>query len=72
MTCCPGEVLLRITGPSFVAGIVVRDRRIVEAAPVLRYMIGWDGRRFARYVIARRWRFEVVDTRKRPPPHGER
>jgi hypothetical protein len=55
------EVLMRVIAPHFVAGVVVRGAAIVEAAPIVRYMIGWNGRRFARYCGERRWRFEVVD-----------
>jgi hypothetical protein len=51
---------MRITAPRFVAGVVVRGDRIVEAAPIVRYMIGWDGAQFATYCGRHRLRFEVV------------
>lgn len=34
-------VLVRIEAPHFVAGIVFDRRRVVEAAPIVRYMRGW-------------------------------
>jgi len=40
---------IRIVARHFVAGVVHRDGRVVRAAPILRYMIGWDGQRVAAY-----------------------
>ena len=34
--------LLRVVGPTFVAGVEVDDRRIVRAtAPIVHFMLGW-------------------------------
>jgi len=33
------ETLVRVTAPHFVAGIVIRDGKCVEAAPILRWCL---------------------------------
>ena len=55
------EILIRVTSPYFCAGLVVRDGRIVEAAPILRKLLGMDGRTFKQYCIEYQLRFEVID-----------
>lgn len=53
-------VLLRIMAPHFVAGIEVDGGRVVRAAPIVRYMVGWDGPRFHHYCRKKGWTWEVV------------
>lgn len=50
-----GKQLVRIVAPFFVAGIEAQDGRVVRAAPILRYMRGWDGARVASYCASRGW-----------------
>jgi hypothetical protein len=52
------EALVRVVAHHFVAGLVAVDGRVVRAAPILRYMLGWDGARVAAYVQARGWGWE--------------
>ena len=47
--------LVRIEAPHFVAGLDAEGGRVVRAAPIVRYMIGWDGRRVARYCASKGW-----------------
>lgn len=48
--------LLRIVAPHFVAGVVVGSDGIVKrAAPILRYSVGWTGRRLREYAESKRW-----------------
>jgi type IV secretory pathway protease TraF len=47
--------LVRIEAPHFVAGIVAEDGRVARTAPILRYMLGWDGQRVAAYVRSKGW-----------------
>lgn len=54
------EILVRITAPHFVAGVVAVDGRVVRAAPILRYMSGWDGARLAEYARRKGWTWEVL------------
>lgn len=54
------DVLVRITAPHLVAGLQARDGRVVRAAPILRYMLGWDGSRLADYCERKGWTWEIV------------
>jgi hypothetical protein len=54
------ETLVVIDAPNFCAGLVARDGRVIEAAPILRYMKGWTGRRVADYCMAKGWRWKTV------------
>lgn len=49
------ETLISIDAPHFNAGIVARDGRVVAAAPILRYMIGWTGQEVAIYCKRKGW-----------------
>jgi hypothetical protein len=49
------EVAVQITAPHFCAGVVARDGRVVAAAPIVRYMVGWDGRRVRDYCRRKGW-----------------
>jgi hypothetical protein len=49
------NVLGRIVAPHFVAGIECRDGRVVWAAPIVRYMIGWSEDHVRAYVAKRGW-----------------
>lgn len=52
---------IQITAPNFCAGIVVdSDRYVVEAAPILRYMVGWSLAQTTAYCWKRRWKIEQV------------
>lgn len=52
--------LIRISAPHFVCGVVAKAGRIVTAAPIVAYMLGWDGRKFADYCKAKNWQWENV------------
>lgn len=54
----PANTLVRIVAPHFVAGIEASSGRVVNAAPILRYMIGWDARRVADYCARKAWEWE--------------
>lgn len=54
------EVLIQITAPHFVAGVVAADGRVTEAAPIVGYMVGWSGARFAAYCANRSWAWQRV------------
>jgi hypothetical protein len=36
------ETMFRVTGPNFVAGFIVRKRRVVHSSPKMKYLMGWD------------------------------
>jgi len=54
------ETLLQIIGDGFACGLVARDGRVIEAAPRIRYMRGWTGRRVAEHCRQKGWRWEIV------------
>ena len=52
--------LHRITAPHFVAGIEEEDGIVTFAAPIVRYMIGWEFIKAMRYCAHKRWKLELV------------
>lgn len=57
-------LLVRIETPHFVAGLEIEGGRVVRAAPILKYMVGWPATRVREYAHRRAWRA----TRPRPRP----
>ena len=55
-----GEQLLFIDAPHFCCGIVLVDDRVIRAAPIVRYLVGWHRHHVQRYGRARGWRLETV------------
>jgi hypothetical protein len=48
-----------INAPHFNAGIMVDDKfTVVQAAPIIRYMIGWDLGDVMEYCEKRKWDFQ--------------
>lgn len=56
------ETLIQITAPHFVAGIVARDGKVIEAASIVKYMRGWDGKQVADYCKMQGWSWRRVET----------
>ena len=52
--------MIRITAPHFCAGLIHERGRVIEAAPIIRYMIGWPGWRVAAHCKAKGWTWERV------------
>jgi hypothetical protein len=48
-------MLLRIEAPHFVAGIVAENYVVRQAAPILRYMVGWRTLRVWDYCRKKNW-----------------
>lgn len=59
-------VLVRIVAPHFVAGVDAEDGRVVRAAPILRYMLDWDGVRVAGYCAQKGWAWTAHPYDDRP------
>lgn len=57
-----GELqLVRVVAPRFVAGLILRDGIVTEAAPILRRdCLGQRGREVKRLATARGWTLERV------------
>ncbi len=56
----PEEKLILIEAPHFAAGIVARDGKVTVAAPILIYMLGWDGKQVADYCRSKGWTWTRV------------
>lgn len=54
------EILAAIDAPHFVAGIVLRHDRVIEAADVVHYMRGWQRDRVREYCRRKNWKIAVV------------
>src|SRR5262249_40060561 len=54
------ETLAQITGPDFVAGIVLWNNYVVEAAPKLKFMRRWSRDKVRDYCRSRMWSAIVV------------
>lgn len=58
-----GPVLGQITAPHFVAGIVLDENyRVVEAAPIVKYMLGWTSTKVGTYCRSKKWNVRKVTT----------
>lgn len=56
--------LARILAPTFAAGFEYRRERVVYAAPIIRYMLGWPLNRVRAYCAKKKWRLELLDAVK--------
>lgn len=54
------EILAQIKAPHFTAGIVLWDDRVIEAAPIVKYMKRWDRDRVRKYCENKDWSITVV------------
>jgi hypothetical protein len=62
----PPTIGARIVAPHFVCGIELdpSSARVVDAAPIVRYMVGWSAKRVASYCTRRGW--EIARLRQNP------
>ena len=60
------EIILRISSPYFCAGVVFKKDKVdnewkcTDAAPIVRYMIGWDNIKIKEYCNNKKWKYERV------------
>jgi hypothetical protein len=59
------ETLIAIDAPHFYAGLVAQDGKVIEAAPIIGYMLGWTGKQVANYCAKKGWVWERVRTTRR-------
>lgn len=55
----PVVPVYQVTAPHFVAAVEIRDGVVFDAAPIIKYMIGWEAGRFFSYVAEQGWRQEL-------------
>jgi hypothetical protein len=56
----PSLIVARIEAPHFVAALAMKSGVVTEAAPIVRYMLGWTARAVAAYCERKRWHIERV------------
>ena len=44
----------------FTCGIVVKDKKVIEAAPIVGYMKGWSSEMVKSYCTKRGWTYERI------------
>ena len=59
VTTCRHEAIVRILGPNFCVGAILRDHVVVKAAPLIKYMIGWPEARLIAHCEDKGWRYEI-------------
>ena len=62
--CILEESLWRITAPHFCAGLVVRDGKVVRAAPILAWAVGKEWLVVKRYMVRKGWHGNVTTARR--------
>jgi hypothetical protein len=59
------EILAAINAPKFHAGIVLWNDKVVEAAPIVKYMRGWSRKNVREYCKERGWQISIVSETRR-------
>jgi len=54
-------MLLRIKSSYFVAGIIIENGTVIQAAPIVGYMIRWRHQRVMDYCRKKRWILDVLE-----------
>ncbi len=54
-------MLLRISAPHFVAGVILWDGVVVNAAPILRWSVGKTEGHLRDYCHRKHWQIETID-----------
>lgn len=54
------EILIRITAPHYCAGLVARDGRVIEAAPILRWTVGKKAEAVIEYAVRKKYHVKVL------------
>jgi hypothetical protein len=62
------ETLAQVHGPDYVAGIVLWDDKVVEAAPKVKFMKGWSRDRVRTYCANNKLSVIVVHELRRTRP----
>jgi len=54
------ERLIRIESKYFVAGVIFNENYIcIKAAPIIKYMVGWEATKFINYCKSKGWKLYV-------------
>jgi hypothetical protein len=52
-------MIIHLDSGYFNAGVIVKDDRVVIAAPILKYMVGWSDVQVIAYAIRKGWDFDA-------------
>ena len=55
--------LYQIMAPHFCAGFVMKEDVVVNAAPIIRYMMGWSYRKVQAYCQKKNWQLTAIKYR---------
>ena len=58
-------IVYQITAPYFTAGLVLIQGIVTDAAPIIRYMLGWQEARMKRYVAHKSWEIEETTPKRK-------
>lgn len=53
--------MIQIDAPHFCAGAELYDGKVVRAAPIIKYMKGWDIHRIKMYCKKKKWKLEIIN-----------
>ena len=53
-------MLIRIKSSYFVAGVVLENAKVIQAAPIVNYMRGWSVENVIEYCRAKGWKVQVL------------
>lgn len=57
----PETLTAQIKSSYFTAGLIIQDDFVTRAAPIIKYMIGWEVSRVKTYCIKKNWEVEFVN-----------
>lgn len=57
-------MLWQITAPHYCAGLIVEDGKVTQAAPILKWSIGKSWREVKKYLIAKGYHGEALESEK--------
>lgn len=53
-------MLVQVTAPHFCAGVVLKNERVVRAAPILEWAMLWERKALSSYFRRKRWKAVVI------------
>ena len=56
-------MLVRVVAPHFVAGIIVEENKVIDAAPILRWSIGMTRHQLKTYFVRKGWKASIIKSR---------
>jgi hypothetical protein len=54
------DILFQIDAPHFCAGAVMSEGKVIEIAPIIRYMKGWSESKIQSYCKKKNWKYSEM------------